>query len=235
MQDAAGSAGGEWTMGRRRHRALMAAAILGLVLAVAGFPSPAPAGGTVVQIPLLTSGVIFFVVSGFSAQPIFLFGRPTLFPVIIQPVVIVRPAVFVAPTAVVVLSPTVPLGVPLFPSMPLSAPAVDVADPPVNMPPAAVESVGDVARAPELFDRRVLSVTGTISRLEGFVDGQGHPYMFFQFTNDWRSISVLVGGQASTLKNGLRVQATGVFYGAGSVPDGWPSGVLQALAVTGVP
>ncbi|HEV2358217.1 MAG TPA: hypothetical protein VGZ23_11495 [bacterium] len=222
-------------MGRPRHRVLVAAGILGLVLAVAGFPSPAPAGAAVVQVQLFTSAVIFFVTSGLSAQPIFLFGRPTLFPVIIQPVIVVRPAVFIAPRAVVVLSPAVPFIAPLLPSIPISAPIVDVADPPANMPPPAVESVGNVARAPELYNRRVLSVTGTISRLEEFVDERGHPYMLFQFTNDWRSISVLVGGQASKLRNGLRVQATGVFYGAGVVPDGWPSGVLQALAVTGVP
>jgi len=219
-------------MRRRGPRALLAAGILGLVLAGA---SPAPAGGTIMQFPLFTSGVIFFITSGFSAQPIIFLGRSTIFGVIIQPVIVVRPAVFIASTAIVVLSPVVPFGTSILPLTPMSAPQVDVAAGLTAYTPASVESVGNIARAPELFNQHVLSVTGTISQLESFVDGSGHPFMFFRFTSDWRSISVLVGGQAAGLRNGLTVQVTGVFYSTRVVPDGWPSGVLQALAVTGLP
>ncbi len=219
-------------MRRAGSRALLAAGILGLVLAAA---SPAPAGGAMIQFPIFTSGVIFFVTSGFSTQRLFFLSRPTIFPLIIQPVIVVRPRVFIAPTAVVVLSPIVPIARPILPAVPMWAPSFDsTVAPAVDMTPA-VESVDNLARAPELFDRHVLSVTGTVSQLESFVDTNGYPFRLFRFTHDWHAISILVGGQASGLRNGLEVQATGVFYPAGGVPDGWPSAVIDALAVTGLP
>src|SRR5579863_8451048 len=75
-------------------RRLLAVTVIGIVLAAA---SPAPAGGMVLQFPLITNGLIFFVTSGFSDHPIMLFGRPTTFPLIIQPILLVRKKVFAAP------------------------------------------------------------------------------------------------------------------------------------------
>jgi hypothetical protein len=217
------------------YRRLLAVAVIGVVLAVA---SPASAGGTVLQFPLFTNGLIFFVTSGFSDHPIMLFGRPTAFPLIIQPILLVRQKVFAAPTAVVFLSPLVPLGAPILPSVPMTAPAVDSADYSVaaaDTPTAATETVDNIARAPELYDRRLLKVTGTVSGLEAFVDGWGHPYLMFRLVDGYRPIIVLVGGQAANLRSGLRVQVSGVFFSEIASSGGRLTGVLQALAVTGPP
>jgi hypothetical protein len=212
-------------------RRLLAVAVMGFVLAAA---SPAPAGGTVLQFPLFINGLIFFVTSGFSDHPIMLFGRPTAFPVIIQPILLVRQNVFVAPTAIVFLSPMVPFGAPIVPSVPMTAPTVDSAAA-ANMPPAAVETVDNIARAPELYDERLVSVTGVISGLGTFVDNWGHLYQMFQLVDGYRSIIVLIGGQAANLRSGLRVQVTGVFFSEVASSGGRMTGVLQALAVTGPP
>jgi hypothetical protein len=142
-------------------RRLLAVAVIGVVLAAA---SPARADGTVLQFPLFTNGLIFFVTSGFSDHPIMLFGRPTAFPVIIQPILLVRQRVLVAPTAVVFLSPMVPFGAPIVPSMPMTAPAVDSAAA-ANIPAATVETVDNIARAPELYDERLVSVTSIIGAI----------------------------------------------------------------------
>lgn len=216
-------------------RRLLAVVAIALVLAAA---VPAKAGGTaaatVMQFPVLTSDLIFFVTSGFSDHPIMLFGRPTAFPLIIQPIVVVRQRVVVAPTAVVFLSPAVPVGAPILPSVRMTAPSVYSAAA-ANAPQAAVESVDNLARAPELYDERLVSVTGAISGLDTFVDDSGHQYLKFRLSNGWRSVIVLVGGQAPDLRNGLRVQVTGVFYSEVLSANGRPEGVLQALAVTGAP
>jgi hypothetical protein len=208
---------------------VLAAAVALAPLAVA---TPAPAGGMVVQFPLVTSGLIFFVTSGFTDQPVLLFGRPTAFPVIIQPILIVRQHAFIAPTAVVVLSPAVPVGAPMVPVAPMTAPGVYAAP---DAAAAARESVDNIARAPELYNAHLLGAAGTVSGLEPFVDEWGHPYLMFRLTDTWRSILVLVGGQAPNLRNGLRVQVTGVFYSEVPLPGGRRAGVLQALAVTESP
>jgi hypothetical protein len=215
-------------------RRLLSVAVIGVVLAAA---SPAPAGGMVLQFPLITDGLIFFVTSGFSDHPIMLFGRPTAFPLIIQPILLVRRKVFAAPTAIVFLSPSVPYGAPILPSVPMTAPAVNSADysAAADMPPAAPETVDNIARAPELYNERLLNVTGTVAGLEEFVDGWGHPYLMFRLVDGYRSIIVFVGGQAANLQNGLRVQVSGVFYSEVASSGGQLSGVLQALAVTGPP
>lgn len=212
-------------------RRLLAVTVIGVVLAAA---SPARAGGTVLQFSLFTNGLIFFVTSGFSDHPIMLFGRPTAFPVIIQPILLVRQNVLVAPTAVVFLSPMVPFGAPIVPSMPMTAPAVDSAAA-ANIPAAAVETVDNIARAPELYNARLVSVTGVISSLGAFVDAWGHQYLMFRLVDGYRSIIVLVGGQAANLRTGLRVQVTGVFYSEVVSSEGRATGVLQTLAITGPP
>lgn len=212
-------------------RRLFAVTAVALVMAVA---IPAHAGGTVVQFPLFATDLIFFVTSGFSDHPIMLFGRPTAFPLIIQPIVIVRQKVVVAPTAVVFVSPAVLAGTPILPSLRMTAPSVYSASA-ANAPSAAVESVDNLARAPELYNERLVSVTGAISGLDAFVDDSGHQYLKFRLTDGWRSVIVLVGGQAPDLRDGLRVQVTGVFYSEVLTSNGRPAGVLQALAVTGAP
>jgi len=215
-------------------RRLLAVTVIGIVLAAA---SPAPAGGMVLQFPLITNGLIFFVTSGFSDHPIMLFGRPTSFPLIIQPILLVRKKVFAAPTAIVFLSPSVPYGAPILPSVPMTAPAVDSTDysAVADMPPAAAETVDNIARAPELYDERLVSVTGVISGLGTFVDNWGHLYLMFRLVDGYRSIIVLVGGQAANLRTGLRVQVTGVFYSEVVSSEGRATGVLQTLAITGPP
>ena len=215
-------------------RRLLAVTVIGIVLAAA---LPAPAGGMVLQFPLFTDGLIFFVTSGFSDHSIMLFGRPTAFPLIIQPILLVRRKVFAAPTAVVFLSPSVPYGAPMLPSVPMTAPAMGSADysAAANLPPAAAETVDNIARAPELYNQRLLNVTGTVAGLQEFVDGWGHPYLMFRLVDGYRSIIVLVGGQAANLQSGLRVQVSGVFFSEIASSGGRLTGVLQALAVTGPP
>jgi hypothetical protein len=219
-------------MRRGISQVLVAAAVLGLLLAGA---SPGSAGAAVVQFPVFTGARIFFLTSGFSVFPVSVLGVSTVSRVIIQPVIIVRPRVFIAPTRVVVLSPFVPLSVGILPLTPMFAPTFQsMVDPPVTMPPVSVETISNIVRAPELFDRRVLSAAGTVSRLQAFVDRSGHPCMFFRLQEDQRSISVFVGGQGD-LRDGLPAQVTGVFYSSAAAPDGWPPNVIQALVVSGTP
>src|SRR5215472_6860203 len=118
--------------GAQMTRGLLAVAAMALVMAVA---LPAQAGTTVMQFPLFAGDLIFFVTSGFSDRPILLFGRPTAFPLIIQPIVLVRQKVFVAPTAVVFLSPAVPIGAPILPPVRMTAPSV-YSPSDANAPPA---------------------------------------------------------------------------------------------------
>jgi hypothetical protein len=102
--------------------------------------------------------------------------------------------------------------------------------------PAAVpsaETVDNIARAPELYDGRLLSVTGTISDLGTIVDDWGQQYLVFRLMDGYRSIVVLVGGQAADLRTGLRVQVTGVFYGEAVASGARLIGVLRAFEITG--
>lgn len=213
------------------RRFLAAVLAAGLVAAAA---LPAPAGQTVVQFPVMAPDLIFFVSSGFSAQPIILFGRPTAFPVILQPVLITRRRAAIVPVALVVLSPEVPFGASILPSVPMSAPPLNAA-PSSSLPAASAETVANIARAPELYNQRLLSTTGTASGVGQFVDDRGHPYLMFRLTDGYRAILVVVGGQAPALRGGLPVQVTGIFYSEAATSRGRTEGVLEALAVTGVP
>lgn len=218
-------------MRRGGSRAFLAAA--GLVLVLAG-TTPGWAGFAVVQVPVFSSAVIFFVTSGFAIVPIGGLGFSPLSRVVIQPVIVVRPRVFVAPTRIVLLSPAVPTSLSILPLVPMVAPSVEPTfDPRLATPPDVV-TVDDIVRAPELFQRHLLAVDGRASHMEPFIDGRGQPYMFFLLQGDLRSVSVLVGGQAD-LRDGVPVRVTGVFYRSGFAPAGWPSTVIQALAVTGAP
>lgn len=213
------------------RRTLAVVLAVGLVAAAA---VPAPAGQTVVQFPVIATDLIFFVSSGFSAQPIILFGRPTAFPVIMQPVLISRRRAAIVPVAVVVLSPDVPFGASILPSVPMSAPPLNA--PPISsLPAASADTVGNISRAPELYNERLLSTTGTVSGIGQFVDDWGHPYLLFRLTDGYRAILVLVGGQAPALRSGLPVQVTGIFYSEAATSQGRAEGVLEALTVTGVP
>jgi hypothetical protein len=64
-------------------------------------------------------------------------------------------------------------------------------DPPTAAVPAP-ETVDNIARAPELYDGRLLSVTGTISALGTIVDDWGHQYLMFRLVDGCRSITALV-------------------------------------------
>ena len=218
-------------MRRGSGRLLLAAA--GLVLVLAG-TTPGWAGVAVVQFPVFSNAVIFFVTSGFTGLPIGGLGLSPFSQVIIQPVIVVRPRVFVAPTRVVVLSPAVPTSLSIFPLVPMIAPPIEPTfDPGLTTPPAT-STVDGIVRAPELFDHHVVAVDGRVSHVEPFMDGRGQPYMFLRLQGDLRSVSVLVGGHAD-LREGLSVRVTGVFYGSAVAPEGWPPMVIQALAVTGAP
>lgn len=201
---------------------------------VAAAAVPAPAGQTVVQFPVMVTDLIFFVSSGFSAQPIILFGRPTVFPVILQPVLISRRRAAIVPVAVIVLSPAVPFGASILPSVPMSAPPL-YAPAASSLPAASAETVANIARAPELYNQRLLSTTGTVSGIGQFVDDWGHAYLMFRLTDGYRAILVVVGGQAPALRGGLPVQVTGIFYSEAATSRGRTEGVLEALTVTGVP
>ncbi|HKX17001.1 MAG TPA: hypothetical protein VJT33_03195 [bacterium] len=213
------------------RRSLAAILAAGLIAAAA---LPAPAAQTVVQFPVVAPDLIFFVASGFSAQPIILFGRPTVFPVILQPVLIRRRRAAIVPVALVVLSAEVPFGVSILPSVPMSAPPL-YAPPTSSLPAASADTVGNIARAPELYNERLLSTTGTVSALGQFVDDWGHPYLMFRLTDGYRAILVLVGGQAPALRGGEPVQVTGLFYSEAATSRGRSEGILEALTVTGVP
>jgi hypothetical protein len=105
---------------------------------------------------------------------------------------------------------------------------------------AATETVDNIARAPELYDEHVVSVTGAISDVGTFVDDAGQQFLLFRLADGYRSIIVLVGAQAADLRPGRRVQVTGVFHSGVFLsaviasPDGQP-GVLQALAIADPP
>lgn len=214
------------------RRSLAAILAAGLVAAAA---LPAPAGQTVVQFPVIATDLIFFVSSGFSDRPIILFGRPTAFPVILQPVLITRRRVAIVPVALIVLSPDVPFGASILPSVPMSAPPLN-APPSASLPAASAETVANISRAPELYNGRLLSTTGTVSGIGQFVDDWGHLYLMFRLTDGYRAILVVVGGQAPALRSGLTVQVTGIFYSeAATSTGGRTEGVLEALTVTGVP
>jgi hypothetical protein len=218
-------------MRRGNGRVLLAAA--GLVLVLAG-TAPGWAGVAVVRFPVFSSAVIFFVTSGFTTLPIGGLGSSLFSHVVIQPIIVVRPRVFVAPTRVVLLSPAVPTSLAILPPVPMDAPSIEPTfDPRLTAPPDTV-TVDSVARAPELFEHRLVTVGGKVSHVGSFIDGSGQPYMFFLLQGDLRSVSVLVGGHAD-LHDGLSVRVTGVFYRSAVAPEGWPSGVIQALAVTGAP
>jgi hypothetical protein len=100
---------------------------------------------------------------------------------------------------------------------------------------AAAETVDNITRAPELYDERLVSVTGAVSDVGTFVDLAGRQFLLFRLVDGYRSINVLIEGQAADLRPGLRVQVTGVFHSAViAAPDGQP-GVLQALAIADPP
>ena len=202
----------------------------------------------VVQMPVMATGPVIFVTSGFCSSPLFVRGFGTLSPVIIQPVIIRRvgaerivaqpfvvgsPAVVVVPRRVVILSPFVLVGAPiqfLVPSMVPVAPTI--VDPSSTLPPIELQTLTNVARAPELFDHHLVGITGNVSSLQTFSDGQGQEGTLLQLKEDWYSITVLAQGHVDA-RVGIPVHVTGAFFASGSVLDAATHNMLVALVVTG--
>ena len=206
------------------------ATVIGLVVLLGA--SAGSAGLAVFNVPVFGGAQILFSASGFSAQPIFVPGFGTLSSVVIRPVIIVQQTVIIAPRRVVVLSPIVPAIVPFFVTGPDVLPAaptfVDFSSGP---PPVNEESLGNVLRAPELFSSRFISVTGTIGRLQRFVDAGGNEGTLLTMRGDWKSLNVVARGRVDT-HNGTTVRATGVFFSSGDMLSTPMDNVLAALVIT---
>jgi len=211
-------------------------------LAVLTVTSPGSAGMALVQVPVIATGPVIFVTSGFCSGPLIVRGFGMLSPVIIQPVII-RPVGaervvastvgLVPPRRVVILSPLVPVGAPipfLVPSMvPVAPMGVDSSP---TLPPIELQTVTNVARAPELFDHHLVAVTGNVSSLHTFSDAQGQEGTLMQLKEDWYSITILAQGHVDA-RRGVLVHVTGAFFASGSVLAAPTHNMLVALVVTG--
>lgn len=204
------------------------AVIVGLAVLVGA--SAGSAGFAICEVPVFAGAQVLFSASGFSALPIVVPGFGTLSSVIIRPVIIVRPTVIIAPVRVVVLSPTVSATVPFFPVAPVLPAAPSLVD--FSSGPALdEESLGNVLRAPELFDHRLIGVTGTINHVQHFVDAGGNEGTLLQMQGDWHTLNVLARGRVEA-REGAAVRAAGVFYSTGDLMATPVQNVMAALVVT---
>jgi hypothetical protein len=200
-------------------------------LVVLGGASGGTAGPAVCEVPVFAGTQILFSASGFSALPIFVPGFGTLSSVIIRPVIIVRPTVIIAPTRVVVLSPSVTAAVPFFPAVPIMLPSAPALVNFSRSPALDEESLGNVLRAPELFDHRLIGVTGPLTQVQHFVDAAGNEETLLQMQGDWNTLNVLARGRVDA-REGTAVRAAGVFYSTGDLMAIPMQNVMAALVVT---
>jgi len=210
----------------RRYVPLYAA--VGVMLLAA---CPGSAGFTVIQVPVFSGAQILFSASGFSALPVVVPGFGTLSSVIIRPVIIVQPTIIIAPRHVVLLSPIVPATVPFLPFAPAVLPAVPSLVDLSGLRAIDEEPLGNIVRAPELFDHRLVNITGIIADLHRFVDARGDEGTLLRLQRDWKSVNVLARGHVQ-VPAGVVVRATGVFYSAGDMQTAPMPNVLAALVVS---